>query len=110
MAHKRILAVLPCGAGKTVVFAYMAAEHVRRGGTVHFYVHRRELLDQAIQTFHTFNIPLNNIHISMVQKRTLPETPPSLIIFDEAHHATATQWRNITENMPNLDPDRKSVV
>ena len=101
MAHKRILAVLPCGAGKTVVFAYMAAEHVRRGGTVHFYVHRRELLDQAIQTFHTFNIPLNNIHISMVQKRTLPETPPSLIIFDEAHHATATQWRNITEKYPN---------
>ena len=37
----------------------------------------------------------------MVQKRTLPETPPSLIIFDEAHHATATQWRNITEKYPD---------
>lgn len=99
--HRRILSVLPCGGGKTVIFAYMAVEHVRRGGIVHFYVHRRELLTQATATFNNFNLPLDNIYIGMVQRRSAPTTTPTLIIFDEAHHATASQWKNITERYPD---------
>ena len=47
LGYKRLLVTLPCGAGKTVCFSYMAHEHVKRGGKVWFLVHRRELVDQA---------------------------------------------------------------
>ena len=99
--HRRILSVLPCGGGKTVLFAYMSREHVLRGGVVHFYVHRRELLTQAQNTFTTFGLPTDNIYIGMVQSRKIPDTTPTLIIFDEAHHSTANTWRIITERYPN---------
>ncbi|NLV87519.1 MAG: DEAD/DEAH box helicase [Clostridiales bacterium] len=98
---KSPLAVLPCGAGKTVLFAAIAYEHVKRGGYVHFYVHRRELLDQTLETFERFNIPTDNIYIGMVQRRTPHDIPPTMIIFDEAHHATAKQWTNIIERWPD---------
>ncbi len=99
--HRSVLSVLPCGAGKTVLFVFMAREHVMRGGYVHFYVHRRELLDQTLETFDRFNIPTDNIYVGMVQRRTPHHTDPTLIIFDEAHHATARQWTNIIERYPN---------
>lgn len=99
--NRRILAVLPCGGGKTVVFAQVAKRHVEQGGTVHFYVHRKELKDQALATFRTFGIPLDGIYIGMVQRRTAPTTTPTLIIFDEAHHATANTWSIITDRYPN---------
>jgi len=99
--HRSVLSVLPCGAGKTVLFVFMAREHVLRGGYVHFYVHRRELLDQTLETFDRFNIPTDNIYVGMVQKRTPHHTDPTLIIFDEAHHATARQWTNIIERYPD---------
>lgn len=99
--YKAPLVVLPCGAGKTVMFAYMARAHVELGGYVHFYVHRRELIDQTLDTFKTFKIPMDNIYIGTVQTRTPHHTEPSLIIFDEAHHATAMQWTNIIKRYPS---------
>lgn len=97
--YRKPLVVLPCGGGKTVMFAYMAREHVKMGGYVHFYVHRRELIDQTIQTFKAFNIPMEGVYIGMVQKRSFHKTKPTLIIFDEAHHATAKLWTNITDKI-----------
>lgn len=94
------LAVLPPGAGKTVIFAYIAHQHVLKGGYVHFYVHRRELLDQTLETFSAMNIPTDNIYVGTVQRRTPHDTAPTMIIFDEAHHATAKQWSNIVERWP----------
>ena len=97
---KRPLAVLPTGAGKTVIFAYMSASAQAKGKTVWFLVHRRELRKQSIDTFEKFNIPLDTIHISMVsQWRKLPE--PDLIVFDEAHHASARTWQNIIKTYPD---------
>lgn len=61
--NKRVMVVLPCGGGKTVCFAYMANEHVKRGGYVHFYVHRRELISQTRSTFEAMGIPTDNIYI-----------------------------------------------
>ena len=86
---------------KRLYFSFMAVEHAKRGGIVHFYVHRRELLNQATETFNNFNLSMNNIFIGMVQSRKIPPTIPTLIIFDEAHHATANQWKIITERYPN---------
>lgn len=95
--NKRVMVVLPCGGGKTVCFAYMANEHVKRGGYVHFYVHRRELISQTQKTFEDMGIPTDNIYIGMVQSRKKDLKEPSLIIFDECHHSAASTWRQIIE-------------
>ena len=58
--HKGVsktLVVLPTGAGKTALFAYLADIWQKAGANVHFYVHRKELLDQTFSTFNRFNVP-----------------------------------------------------
>ena len=97
---KAPLVVLPCGAGKTVMFAYMARTHVELGGYVHFYVHRRELIKQTVDTFKSFNIPMDNIYRDGAKTDAAIDIKPTLIIFDEAHHATATLWTNIIDYYP----------
>lgn len=100
------LAVLPCGAGKTVCFADMARRHVNKNPAEHkvwFLVHRQELIDQTLDTFSAFKIPLGNVFVGMVQtlsrqiKAGQTQEKPSLIIFDEAHHATAKTWQSIID-------------
>lgn len=105
--HKRVLAVLPCGAGKTVCFAYIARQHILKynNGYVWFLVHRRELIEQTKRTFREFEINNDNILIDMVQTVTRHiETykKPTLIIFDEAHHSQATQWKRIIEHFNDV--------
>ena len=104
--YKRPLVVLPCGAGKTVCFADMTHKHiVKYKGYVWFLVHRRELVEQTIKTFDMFNIPRDNVFIGMVQTvtRNLDKyKKPTLIIFDEAHHAKAKTWYNIIEHFSNV--------
>ena len=77
--HKRVLAVLPTGGGKTKIFCEIAAAARARGHTVQVLVHRRELVDQtpdpSVQTIQSW-------------------TPngADLVIVDEAHHACALSW------------------
>lgn len=102
--HKKVLIVLPTGAGKTVVFAWMAAQSQERGRVVWFLVHRRELMDQTIETFDRFGIPRSRICIGMVatvanHPERLPK--PDVIIFDEAHHSAAGTWEKIIEQFPD---------
>jgi superfamily II DNA or RNA helicase len=100
----RPLVVLPCGAGKTVLFAYMAAQSQAKGKTVWFLVHRKELLDQTIATFERFGIQLKTIHIGMIATyANHPERypKPDFIIFDEAHFSMAHTWQKLI----NLYPD-----
>ena len=50
--HRRIMAQLPTGAGKTVLFTSIAkdfVEHKKRRHVVWGLVHRKELIDQTIQ-------------------------------------------------------------
>lgn len=99
---KRPLVVLPCGGGKTVCFADMANKHIEKkaNGYVWFLVHRRELINQTLETFEKFGLSTDHIFVGMVQTvtRNLGKYElPSLIIFDEAHHAKAKTWHNIIE-------------
>ena len=60
--------------------------------TVWFLVHRRELLDQTVETFERFNIPTETIHVGMVATiRNKPDKfpKPVVIVFDEAAHSAA---------------------
>lgn len=101
--YTRPLVVLPCGAGKTVCFAYMAHAHVSRPNRyVWFLVHRRELIAQTLDTFKRMGISTTNIYVGMVGTALSHSTPPTLIIFDEAHHATARTWSRVTEAYPNV--------
>lgn len=102
--HTKPLICLPTGAGKTVCFAWMADQSQRKNKTVWFLVHRRELLDQTVDTFDRFNIPRDRIYIGMVatvanHPEKLPK--PDLIILDEAHHASATTWLKIIDAFPD---------
>lgn len=103
--YKRVLACLPCGAGKTICFAYMASEHISRNNNnyVWFLVHRSELVDQTKQTFKNYGISTDNIYVGMVYtalRRNLKK--PTMIIFDEAHHTTAKTWLNIINTYSDI--------
>ena len=105
--NKRVLTVLPCGAGKTVEFAYMCNLHVAKNKNNYcwFLVHRKELIDQAIETFIRNNISMNNVLIAMVQTVTRhidDYRKPTMIIFDEAHHSTSKTWTRIIDAFPNV--------
>lgn len=104
--HKRILAVAPCGSGKTIMFAYMCNEHLKKNksGYVWFLVHRQELIEQTINTFSANHIDTSRVLIAMVQtvsRHIDTYTKPSMIIFDEAHHSTANTWNNILLSFPD---------
>jgi superfamily II DNA or RNA helicase len=102
--HKKPLVTLPTGAGKTVVFAWLANQTQLKNKTVWFVVHRKELLDQTVDTFNKFDIPVKNIHIGMVHSfANHPERygKPDLIIIDEAHHSSAATWLKIIHSYPD---------
>ena len=105
--YKRPLVVLPCGAGKTVCFAEMAHMHIEKKSknNVWFLVHRKELIDQTLETFEEFGIQLNNVYVGMVQtvSRNLDKYKrPTMIIFDEAHHAKAKTWTRIIDKFSDV--------
>lgn len=104
---KSVLSVLPCGGGKTIMFAYLCENHIKKhpDGYIWFLVHRQELIDQTIKTFDDNHINRDRVLIAMVQtvSRHLDRyLAPSLIVFDEAHHATAKTWTNITDFYPSI--------
>lgn len=89
--------------GKTVCFAWLAKATQDNNKIVWFLVHRRELLDQTLETFKKFKIKTESIYIGMVGQvaNNADKFPaPDLIIFDEAHHAAAGTWRKITDRFP----------
>lgn len=101
--HKRPLVCLPTGGGKTVIFAWLASRTQLKNKTVWFLVHRRELLDQTMETFKKFDIPTVNIHVGMVHSfANHPERygAPDLIIVDECHHSSAKTWLKIINSYP----------
>jgi superfamily II DNA or RNA helicase len=119
--HSSTLLVLPTGCGKTVVFAHVA-DHFRRSGRVMVIAHREELIRQAAEKIHAITgekpdiemaseradshmFSRSKVVVSSVQtlctgrvKRFDP-TEFSLLITDEAHHATATSYRTVYEHM-----------
>lgn len=108
--HRNVLAVLPTGGGKTVVFTEIAKGAVSRGKKVLVLVHRVELLRQAYGKMKDAGLRTGlinpkytpdykaDVQVASVQTlvRRLNKFPHfDLIISDEAHHATASTWKQI---------------
>ena len=106
----------PCGCGKTVLVAWMAAATALNNRRVLFLVHRQELIDQSSETFSAMNITHGIIatkqpkqyermvQIGSVQTvvRRLGDIPaPDYIIIDECHHVLANTYRKILDRYPS---------
>lgn len=115
----RTLLVLPTGCGKTIVFANIAADCVRKGDRVLILAHRGELLDQAADKLRRavklgcatekaeasclgswYRIVVGSVQTLMRERRLSQFTPDYFhtIIIDEAHHAISDSYRRILEH------------
>jgi len=110
------LLVAPCGMGKTVCFSAITAGAVARGRRVLILVHRRELLHQASRKLTDIGLdhgliaaaiaqsdqPVQVASVqTLVRRLSRIDWKPSLIIIDEAHHASAGQWSRILDKWPD---------
>jgi len=123
-----VLAVLPTGGGKTVVFTYIAQKMAHKNKKVIILVHRIELLRQTSTALSKFDVEhgivnpqyspnfVNNVQVASVQTiiKRLPYFAAvawnaDALIIDEAHHATAGSWLKIIEFFTQLNPNLKII-
>lgn len=111
-----MLAQLPTGGGKTVVFAHVAQDFTARGDNVLVLAHRTELITQAADKLRAvtaapvgivkaghrpdYAAPIQVASVQSLVRRLDHIQPPGLIIVDEAHHATADTYRRILGQYP----------
>ncbi|MDY5835781.1 MAG: DEAD/DEAH box helicase [Eubacteriales bacterium] len=114
----KTLLVLPTGTGKTIVFASVIAERVRRGGRALVLAHRAELLDQAADKLATatglqcavekaeqtavdsfFRVTVGSVQTLMRDKRlnAYPRGYYDTIVVDEAHHAISDSYQKVLD-------------
>lgn len=119
---KRTLLVLPTGCGKTIVFAKVTEDCVRRGDRVLILAHRGELLDQAADKIHKstglgcavekaeescqgswFRVVVGSVQTLMREKRLgqFPADYFQTIIVDEAHHCISDSYQRVLEHFPD---------
>lgn len=118
----KTLLVLPTGCGKTVVFAKVAEECVRRGQRVLILAHRGELLEQASDKINKFTglvcatekaeetcigsffrIVVGSIQSLMRPQRLskFSEDYFDVIIIDEAHHCLSDGYQRVLHHFEN---------
>jgi superfamily II DNA or RNA helicase len=112
LGHRKVLAVLPTGGGKTVCFSYIAEQAAKKGNRVLVLVHRQELLDQASRSMTVphgrisagkamdLSHPVQVASVQTVARRLhlLPRDFFQLLVVDEAHHTTAGTWARVIEH------------
>ena len=113
--RRRILAVAPTGAGKTVCFAHMTSGAASRGLRTWVVVHRIELVEQSLAALREAGADAAAVAAGMPMDRSaqtqvcsvqtlarrhesLPR--PDVIIVDEAHHAVAPTWNDLLAVYP----------
>ena len=116
---KHTLLVLPTGTGKTVVFAKITEDMVRKGGRVLILAHRGELLNQAADKIGKttglhcavekaeetclgswFNVAVGSVQSLQREKRLAQFEPNyfSTIIIDEAHHSISDGYQRVLQH------------
>jgi superfamily II DNA or RNA helicase len=110
--HKKVLAVLSTGGGKTRIFSHIAQAAAKKGNRVLIAVHRQELLDQACRALPMPHgvIAANRamdlsaaVQVASVQTlarrlHKLPRDFFQLVIIDEAHHSNAGTWAKVLDH------------
>ncbi len=115
--HRRILAVMPTGAGKGTTIGAMVASAAAKGKRTLVLAHRAELIEQLSKTASQWDVPHGVIQanrsmdlsapvqIGSVQTvaRRLHKLPaPDIIIQDEAHHlVSGNTWGKIIDRWPD---------
>ncbi len=120
----RTLLVLPTGCGKTIVFAKIAEDCVRKGNRVLILAHRGELLEQAADKIlkatglrcavekagdscldSWYRITVGSVQTLMREKRLHQFSPDyfGTIIIDEAHHCISDSYRRILDYFQGAD-------
>lgn len=115
---KRTLLVLPTGTGKTIVFASVAEECVRKGEHILILAHRGELLEQAANKIKRstglgcavekaeqtckgtwYRIVVGSVQTLMREKRLsrFPQDYFGTIIVDEAHHCISDSYQKVLQ-------------
>ena len=118
----KTLLVLPTGTGKTIVFAKVTEDCVRKGGRVLVLAHRGELLDQASDKIKKstglgcavekaeetckgtwFRVVVGSVQTMMRDARlaVFPEDYFDTIIVDEAHHAISDSYQKVIRHFPD---------
>lgn len=122
--YRKTLLVLPTGCGKTVVFASVTENQVRRGRRVLIMAHRGELLSQAADKLKVASgldsvlekaessslgsnasVTIGSVQ-SLAQEKRLarfPEDHFQDIIVDEAHHCLSESYQRVLEHFPNAN-------
>ena len=116
---RRTLLVLPTGTGKTIVFAKITEDMVRKGKHVLILAHRGELLDQAADKIKKatglgcsvekaeetcigqwFHVTVGSVQSLQRPKRLEKFTPDyfDTIIIDEAHHAISPGYQTVLQH------------
>jgi superfamily II DNA or RNA helicase len=115
LGHRKVLAVLPTGAGKTVCFSHIAQAAAKKGNRICILVHRAELLDQASRSLSSMSVqhgliqanramdlsaPVQVASVQTLARRLhkLPRDFFQLVIIDEAHHSNAGTWAKVLEH------------
>lgn len=117
---KRVVLVLPTGAGKTRTGAAIVELAVMRKRSVVWLAHRTELVEQTAKTLHEHGLPVGVVSASsawavdaaapvqVCSVQTLlaraRRPPADLLIWDECHHASesAPSWAALLQAYPNV--------
>lgn len=111
---KRVVLVMPTGAGKTHTAAELIRRSVAKGKRVLFLVHRREIVLDTVRRVRAAGLACGvvmagttaedaPIQVASVQTIAARRTYPAadLVIWDEAHHTAADTYRAIAAKYPD---------
>lgn len=114
--RRAICLVAPTGAGKTRIGVELVRGALDKGGSVLWLAHRAELLRQAYAALKREGVPegqlgiiapwasysrdarvqVASIHTLVAMRRRGAAMPPAkVVVFDEAHHFAADEWREV---------------
>lgn len=114
--YQLILLVLSTGAGKTVIFSYIARSSASKNKRVLILAHRDQLIKQASRKLddygarhgiimagytpdHTAKIQVASVQ-TLVRRLDKIRFEPDLIVIDEAHLSAAASYRKVLERFP----------
>jgi DNA repair protein RadD len=103
-SHRRVVAVMPTGAGKGQTIGAVVQGAVAKGRRVLVLAHRRRLISQLRRTIQQWESS-GDVTVESVQTviRRLDRIPaPDLVIIDEAHHLIqGNMWGKVVDAWPD---------